>query len=398
MFEREVNKDKVTAAKIAIGIPSYNEAESIARPTQGASLGLVKYFSEMKPVIICCDNYSPDGTEDVFLSTETEVPKIYITTPPNTPGKGYNIENMLRKALELGVETLICVDADLESLTPEWIKYFGESIQNGYDYATPLYSRHKYDGTITNNICFPLIYGVFGRNVRQPIGGDFALSRRFMEYLVKRIWHRTTMEYGIDIFMTMNAVVGGFKICKVGLGAKIHKPSAPKLGPMFLQVVSTAFLMINKHIEKWRDIKDIRECPMFGLKELGEPQDLTVDRNSIKKQALAGFGDAKENLKKYLHPDTFEKIKAVFKSDDFHALDAELWMRTVYEMIAAFQKSKHRATLVESLRGLYFGRVFAFMNKTWEQSTSEAEKEILAQADCFFKHKDYLLKLISKIS
>ena len=394
MFEREVNKDGVTSANIAVGIASYKEADAIAYPTQQASLGLVKYFSDKKPVIICGDNCSPDGTEDAFLNTETEVPKIYITTPPDVQGKGYNFENMFRKALELGVETIICVDADLESITPEWIKYFGDSIQAGHDYATPIYSRHKYDGTITNNICFPLVYGVLGRNVRQPIGGDFALSGNLIEYLIKQMWHRTTEEYGIDIFMSMNAVLGGFKICQTGLGAKIHKPSAPKLGAMFVQVVSTAFLMINKNTDKWKDVKKIQDSPLFGLKQLGKAQELTVDRNSIKQRAIEGFENSRDNLKNYLDPDTFKKVDTIFKSDDFDTLDAELWVRIVYEMIAAFRKAEDTNMIVESLKGLYFGRVFSFMNKTWEQSTPEAEVEILAQADCFLKHKDYLLKLL----
>ena len=394
MFEREVNKKGVTSADIAVGIASYEEADTIAYPTQQASLGLIKYFPKKKGVIICCDNCSPDGTEDAFLNTRTKVPKIYITTPLDISGKGYNFQNIFRKALELGVEILICVDADLESITPEWIKYFGESIQNGYDYATPVYSRHKYDGTITNNICFPLVYGVLGRNVRQPIGGDFALSKNLMEYLIRQLWHRTTEKYGIDIFMTMNAVLGGFRICQTGLGAKIHKPSAPKLGPMFVQVVSTAFLIINKKTDKWKDVKDVQDSPLFGLKELGEPQELTVDRNSIKKQAIAGFEISHRYLKNHLCPDTFGKVNTIFKSDDFDSLDAELWVKIVYEMIAAFRKERDTNTAAVSFKGLYFGRVFSFMNKTWELSTPEAEEEVLAQADCFLKHKDYLLKLL----
>ena len=84
----------------------------------------------------------------------------------------------------LGAKAIVCVDADLISITPEWIKYMAEPIlTEGVDYLAPLYSRHKYDGTITNNICYPLIYGIFGRNIRQPIGGDFALSDRLARHL-----------------------------------------------------------------------------------------------------------------------------------------------------------------------------------------------------------------------
>ena len=45
----------------------------------------------------------PDGTEDVFLGTETAVPKIHITTPEKTPGKGWNFSNAFRKSHVLGL-------------------------------------------------------------------------------------------------------------------------------------------------------------------------------------------------------------------------------------------------------------------------------------------------------
>ena len=46
MFEREVNRQHVTEAEIAVVIPSYQEADSIAYPTKVASEGLRKYFPD----------------------------------------------------------------------------------------------------------------------------------------------------------------------------------------------------------------------------------------------------------------------------------------------------------------------------------------------------------------
>ena len=184
MYEREVNPRNVTEADIVVCLPSYKEADNIAYPTKVASEGLVKYFPDLKGVIVNADNASPDDTEGVFLAMETEVPKIYITTPENTPGKGWNFANAFRKAHTLGAKAIVCVDADLQSITPEWMYYMASPILEGYDYLTPLYSRHKYDGTITNNICYPLVYGILCRNTRQPIGGDFALSGGLADHII----------------------------------------------------------------------------------------------------------------------------------------------------------------------------------------------------------------------
>ena len=81
MFISEiVNPKGVTSAEIVIGIPSYNEADSIYVPVEQASNGLVRYYPHKSSVIVNVDNCSPDGTKDVFLSTPTKVPKIYVST------------------------------------------------------------------------------------------------------------------------------------------------------------------------------------------------------------------------------------------------------------------------------------------------------------------------------
>ena len=393
MFEREENPCNVTKADIVVGLASYNEADSIDYPTQQCSLGLRKYYPDHASAIVNCDNHSPDGTEEVFLGTETEVPKIFITTPPDTPGKGYNFENMFRKVLELGAQVLVCVDADLTSITPEWVKYFADPILEGYDFVNPVYSRHKYDGTITNNICYPLVYGLFCRNVRQPIGGDFAMSARFAEHLIRQPWHRTTEEYGIDIFMTMNAILGGFRTCETGLGAKRHKPSAPKLGPMFIQVVSTAFLTALRSFETWKGADTIQQPALFGLRQLETPQDLDIDRAAIEKNARDGFAQCREQLEEVLSPDLYRQLAAMFEGTI--DITAEQWVQAVYDFIVAFKTAGDRIALVESLKGLYFGRALSFMNKTWDLSTEQAEEEILAQAGVFHAQRGYLIEKLA---
>lgn len=393
MFEREENPTGIQKAKIAVGLASYMEADNIDYPAGQIDKGLKKHFPETSAVIINADNASPDGTEKVFLGTETKTPKLFITTPEKTPGKGYNFLNMFRKVMEMDAEMLICIDSDLESVDPDWIHHFADPIQQGYDFVHPLYSRHKYDGTITNSICYPLIYGLFGKNIRQPIGGDFALSRRFIEHLLLRPWHRTTHQYGIDIFLTMNAVVGGFKTCATGLGAKIHKPSAPKLGPMFLQVVGTAFLTVLKSVDQWKGITDVQEEAHFGLKELAAPQDLTIDLDHVEDQAREGFSVHQASLEETLNPALYRDLTAAFGREKLE-ITTDDWISAVWDLILAFREASNKNEIVESLKGLYFGRARTFMGETWEMSTEEAEVEILKQSKRFHERRG---DLVSKL-
>lgn len=115
------NPDHINSAEIIVGIPSYNEADSISYPTDVASRGLLNYFPGKKAVIINVDNNSPDGTRNAFMNTPTKIPKIYISTPKGVKGKGNNFKNLFEAAVELHAKAVVVVDADLTSITPQWI-------------------------------------------------------------------------------------------------------------------------------------------------------------------------------------------------------------------------------------------------------------------------------------
>lgn len=399
MFEHEINQEGIEEAGIVFGLCSYNESENISHAASQLDTGLRRYHSDKKCVIINCDNDSPDDTKGVFLNTETSTPKIYITTPPGVAGKGYNLENLFRKAHQLGAKTVVCVDADIKSITPEWVTYFTKPILDGHDFVTPNYARHKYDGTITNTICFPLIYGILCTDIRQPIGGDFALSGRFTDYILMQPWHRTTGQYGIDIFLTLKAILGGFKVAQTGLGSKIHKPSAPKLGPMFLQVIGTAFRIIIDDIRSLNRLKEVNATEKFGKGEMDKAQDLEIDRDDLKRKIKAGQEEHIEEMKRYLQRSTFDDLNSTISSNDegVMQIDEDLWVKIVYDMIAAFNIADNTEAALETFRVLYFARTLTFINKTWNWPTTRAETLNVKQAERFFEMRSYLFEIIGDL-
>ena len=168
---------KTIEPDIIVGIPSYNEADNIAFVASQLSLGLKRYFPAHSSAIINVDNNSTDGTKEAFLGSETgEIPKKYISTGKGVVGKGNNFMNLFKEVESLKAKAIVVVDADLLSITPEWVKKLVTPILEGHDFVTPLYSRNEYDGTITNHITYPLLYSIFKANIRQPIGGDFSFS------------------------------------------------------------------------------------------------------------------------------------------------------------------------------------------------------------------------------
>ena len=379
----------MTTYDLIVGIPSYNEADSIGFVTEQVDKGLKKYFPKLKTIIVNVDNNSPDNTKETFLNTKTKNKKKYITTPEGIKGKGNNFYNLFKFAQETKTKTIVVVDADLTSITPQWIKKLAEPIINKHDFVSPLYIRHKYDGTITNNVVFPLVYSLFNKYIRQPIGGEFAVSKKLIDHYMKQKWTETTRQYGIDIFMTLNALCGNFKTTQVLLGAKLHKPSAPKLGEMFIQVINTLFGIITENKKNFKKFEKMPKIEKNNTKI--EPPEISINPEQIKKTALENFEQNEKIIKTNLHQKTFAKVKNAFTNNDINITD-DLWSKILLQYLNKYETSKDKLKLIESLKPLYFGRTYTFMKQTKSMKTIEAEKLIIEQAKIFWKNKKIFLK------
>jgi glucosylglycerate synthase len=399
-FANEVNPENVHQADLVVCIPSYNEADSISMPTLQADKGIQRFFGDKSSVIINCDNHSPDNTKEVFLETPTGTPKIYISTPEGVKGKGNNFSNLFKKVVDLNAKAVVVVDADLRSITPEWIRHLGGPLFNGFSYVAPLYVRHKYDGTITNGIAYPLTRALYGRRVRQPIGGDFGFSGRLAQvYLEGKGWDEAVANFGIDIWMTTVAINERVQICQSFMGRpKVHRTKDPgsDLGPMFREVVGTVFSLM-KHFEAfWSRVKYSRPTAIygFGLGEVEMPPKVIVDTQGLLTKFHDGFDEFKDVWEEVLSEDVYKKVLEIknMKETEFN-FPTDLWARLLFDMSISHRDAVvPRDLMMDSLIPLYFGRTLSFVKKTKRMSVKQAEEMIEEDCTTFETAKPYLLQ------
>jgi glycosyltransferase involved in cell wall biosynthesis len=399
-FEAEINPENIKDAEILICIPSYNEADSISYPANQADKGLTTYFKDRSSVIINCDNNSPDNTKQVFLDTPTKTPKIYLSTAPGVKGKGNNFKNLFQKVLDLKARSVVVVDADLKSITPEWIKHLCEPLFGGFSYVAPLYVRHKYDGTITNGIAYPLTRALYGRRVRQPIGGDFGFSGKLGRiYLEGKGWDMAVGNFGIDIWMTTLAINQRVKICQSFMGRpKVHRTKDPgaKLGPMFRQVVGTIFSLMTPFESFWTKVRYSRPTAIygFGLGEVEMPPKIKVDEDNLLHKFRMGFDQYSATWRYLLADDVYRKLLEIrdMKEREFN-FPTDLWARVLFDMAVAYRDSAmDRDGMMDSLIPLYFGRTLSFVKRTRRMSIKQAEDAIEDDCITFEMAKPYLLR------
>ncbi|MDZ7697961.1 MAG: glycosyl transferase [Deltaproteobacteria bacterium] len=400
MFQKEINPANIKRTEIIVCIPSYKEADSISYPVTQADKGLAQYFKGLDAVIINCDNNSPDNTGQVFLDTPTDTPKIYLSTEPGVKGKGNNFKNLFEKVVELKAKAVVVVDADLKSITPEWIRHLGEPLFNGFSYIAPLYVRHKYDGTITNGIAYPMTRSLYGRRVRQPIGGDFGFSGKLAKvYMESPIWDEAVANFGIDIWMTTIALAQKVQVCQAFMGRpKIHRTKDPgaSLGPMFRQVVGTIFSMMGQFESLWQKVKYSRPTAIygFGLGEEEKPPKVNVDTENLLSQFHAGFDTYGEIWQEFLTGDIHQKLLEIkgMKSREFN-FPTDLWARVLFDTAVAYGNcSVDSDQMMESLIPLYFGRTLSFVKRTEKMSIKQAEEAIEEDCMTFETTKPYLLQ------
>ena len=411
VLSKEVKKQiqELGEVDVLVGIPSYNSARTIPHVVRAVSAGLTKYFPKYRTLLVNSDGGSSDGTPElvkqtslgdlgVLLMEHALYPIHKIITPYHgIPGKGSAFRTIFKIGSALNAKACAVVDSDLRSITPEWIEALIEPVLfHEYDFVAPYYKRHKYDGTITNSIVYPLTRALYGKRIRQPIGGDFGFSGRLAQhYLQKKVYDTDVARFGIDIWMSTTAMADGFKVCQSFLGAKIHQAKDPgtDLSDMLAQVVGSVFFLMETYYQVWSKVSSSEPVKEFGFKfEVGlEPIRVNLERmvDSFKH----GLSNLSPVWQKILSPDLMVQLEEVASHHvvEFHLPDAT-WVRIIYDFALAYHRKVMSWThILKSLTPLYLGWIASFVNQTMESDAGEVEEKLEALSQEFEKQKIYLL-------
>jgi len=392
--------EELKEVDILVGIPSFNCEDTVGDVVTAYGQGLPKHFKDLKSAILISDGGSLDDSREKAL--EAEIPedvKRMVAIYRGMPGKGTSARAVFEAAKSLKATVCVGVDSDLRNITPEWIKLLASPIlEKKADFVVPYYVRHKYDGSITNHIVYPLTRALYGKRIRQPIGGDFGFSGELASYFCQQdVWLTDVARFGIDIWMTTSAINEGYKMVQANLGTKLHDAKDPSLdlAPMFHQVVSTLFFLMGKYEKKWMMVDNSEEVKIIG--NTPEPlklESVSVTQSKLQDEFVEGFHHFQPLYRQVISHENFEQLKKrVEHLEKSGELDfpAELWAKIIYDFGFIYQTwSRNRRRLVDMITPLYFGRIGTYCKEVADLDSKEAEKVIEKQAEKFEKLKPYL--------
>ena len=394
-YDGEDFVEKVLAGKeIVFGIPSKNVAHTIGFVIHNIVEGLEKYsFRLDKTAIVVADGFSIDSTVEVVKAFRTKI-KVPLAIVPNilSRGKGGAMKLIIDLVARYDtIDTLVFVDSDLRSISPQWVPLFINGVRE-YGFVAPFYMRHKYDATITNFIARPLTTMAYGIDVRQPIGGDFGLSRELVEYLAETdLWYHNywSLLFGVDIFITHSALYKDVGLCEADLKAKIHEAKDPALGlkNMFIEVTGSLYTILLEYSDKWCSLRvnGIKHPPLINKPSPPsiEPWEVRVDFERAFNEYILGLNKYRDLYTKMLGP---RFITEILKNPR-QGIDGSLWSIILLKSLKMYReayKISLRKTILDSLYHLWQGRLYNYYNTVYELDTKEAYKIVEEEIENVF--------------
>jgi len=365
-------------ADIVVGIPFYNEADTLPHVLRTAIKGLRKYYPDAKCVLVAAG--SPMG-EDALRSVlampigEDMGLIAFILSDKLLNGKGWSIRAIFEVADRLGAD-LALLEADLKSrhgknglegFSPEWVRLLLEPIRNDqFDMVISRFHRHHLEAPVSF-LTYPLFSSLYHCPIRRLTGGQWGMAHDlFAKYRAntRQAWYNQISGYGVDAWLVAVAITNEARICEANMGVKVRQRSRAKAELVLRQVVQALFDQILDDRRWWGQFKTAdallsgKSLPSFGLNKghESEPGDLGLDRSVAKfRDGWSKFHHLYEQL---LPEDTFRELNRLAVDDfDGLAFSSKSWAQAVYSMILAyaFNKNFARDDIVSSVIPLYRG-------------------------------------------
>jgi hypothetical protein len=394
---------------ILIGLPTHNNVKTVGSVVHTIQSGILRGFPRERAVIINADGGSRDGTPQLVtgvsiddmrasnlhaLRTLHSISTKYASSP--RPADAFR--TILAAAELLRPKACVVMSPESANIEPEWLsKLLRPIFDDGFDLVTPTYRRHKFEGLLITNLLYPMTRALYGLRIREAYSPEFGFSGRLgSQFLGQNAWNDETEGAGVELRFTLAAIAGKYRICQSFLGDKDRiERHAVDLVPALRQTAGALFSALEPDFPVWSVVAGSQPPPTTGSDQEVLLEALRVNRKRLREMFLAGIAELDSVFQSILSPSTLAELQRIAHlGEEEFRYPAELWVRTVYEFAASYQKSViSRDHIVQALAPLFRGRVFTFLTENRNASAVGVEKNIEDLCLEFERLKPYLLEL-----
>ena len=395
---------------ILVGVPTHNDAKTVAPAMRAIQEGIVKTFPRERAVILNADGGSNDGTPDVIMGASIDdlhrsfngytlrTLHAISTRYGNSPSSAAALRTILAAAELLRAKACTVICPESANIEAEGVANLLRPIyRDHFDFVAPIYRRHKFEGILLTNLLYPMTRALFGQRVREPYASEFAFSGRLAsQFLNRHQWSEESKDYDPELELTVTALSDGCRICQTFLGTRSPtKRQSRDLVDAMRQTVGVLFSSLDATFSIWSGKTASQPVPTNGPEFELSVDPLRINRKQLKEMFSAGVLELESVLKSILSSATLSELQQLAKADeDEFRFHPELWVKTVYEFAASYHNAvMSRDHIVQALVPLYRGRMFTFLVENRTASAAEVGNYIESLCLEFERLKPYLLEL-----
>ena len=395
---------------LLVGLPTYNDAQTVGQVVQVIRAGLLKYFPRERAAILNADGGSQDETPGLVQAASISDARnaaalrslrtlhCISTRYSGDPSRATALHTIVAAADLLQAKACAVIAPESSNIEPEWIDRLLRPVcRLDFDFVTPVYRRNKFEGMLVTNLLYPMTRAIYDWRIREPYPTEFAFSGRFGNHLVgHEMWREEACRAGTEICFTIAAMAGGFRLYQSFLGPKGHtEQAAPDLVPAIRQTVGTLFWSLDQYFNTWSASTEAKVVPTLGAEYEFITESVRVNRERLYQMFRTGVVELEPVLASILSRATLDELKrsAALDEPQFQYGD-ELWVKTIYEFAASYHRIViSRDHIIQALVPLYRGRTCTFLLQNQEASEPEVEQHIENLCLTFERLKPYLLEL-----
>jgi len=337
---------------LIIGIPFYNESESIIPIINAAINGVISYPVKINAAIICAGDPAGQCVVDAIneRTIHADVPIKAFLMQEGINGKGWSTRAILEIAKRLHADVamleadLICAEEhQTYGMSPQWITQLLDPIYNdSYSVALASFSYNPMDNPISSLIAGPLFASVYGYRLDDPMSGIWAITADVVEEATEQMnrqWNSRIGGYGIDAFMSCVEITSQQNICRIMLGPKPHKHSTSKRDVVFIDIVTTLFERIKQDESFWRkEPFFLKGLDTYGI-YVGKIPSIAYESPTDMLYSFKSDFSQYYNLLSAILPEKLtEQLERISEADQPSELawDHELWARLTYHVLISY--------------------------------------------------------------
>ena len=395
---------------ILVGLPTHNNAKTIEPVIRAIQSGILKCFPRERAVIINADGGSHDGTPELVVGASIDdvrkASKVYAlrtlhcisTQYARTPEPGTALRTILAAADLLRAKACVVFSPDSTTIEPDWLQRLVSPVyHDNFDLVSPVYRRQKFEGILMRNLLYPMTRAIYGYGIREPYASEFAVSGRLAtDFLAKGNWSDDWGRVGAEIYLTIMAITGKYRVCQSFLGTKAQPDrSASDLVAAIRRTVGALFVSLDSNFPIWSTVAGSQAVPTLGTPSDGLAETVRVNRKRLQEMFATGVAELEPVFRSILSPSTLAELQRIVTLEvgEFN-YPADLWARTVFEFAASYHQAViSRDHIVQALVPLYRGRTLSFLLENRDDSAEGIERNVESLCVEFERLKPYLLEV-----